>query len=146
MTSFLSWEEAFIVVALRNSFSVSGEDRDERVCIVFAMYSITFLRFAFLIWRCARCFHGTFSQRNFCHFSGEALSLPSAFVYFAVVSLLMPTTCKIFCSRKWNSMLVPEAEQFVPQTPELRFSQPLLNLPGIIWLTRLQSKFSIMGP
>ena len=83
MTSFLSWEEAFVIVVLRNSFSVSGEGRGERVCILFTMYSITFLRFAFLIWRCARCFHRTFSQINFCHFSGEALSLPSAFVYFA---------------------------------------------------------------
>ena len=110
VTLFLSGEEAFVVVALQNSFSVSREDRGERVCILFAMYSITFLRFTFLIWRCARCFHGFFSQINFCHISGEALSLPSAFVCFAVVSLLVPTACKTFCSRKWNSMLVPAAD------------------------------------
>ena len=47
--------------------------------------------FAFLIWRCDRCFQGTFSQINFYNFSGEALSLPTAFVYFAVVKLLVPT-------------------------------------------------------
>ena len=94
VTPFLSWEEAFVVVALRNSFSESGEGRNERVCIVFVMYLITSLRFAFLIRRCARCFHGTFSQINFCHFSGEALSLPSAFVYFAVMRLLVPAACK----------------------------------------------------
>ena len=88
------------------------------------MYSITFLRFAFSIWRCANCFLGTFSQINFCRFSGEALSLPSAFVYFAVVSLLVPTVYKIFCSRKFNSMLVPAAEQFVPQTPEFLHKLP----------------------
>ena len=122
------------------------EFRGERVCILFAMYSITFLRFAFLIWRCARCFHGTFSQINFCHFSGEALSLPSAFIYFAMVSLLVSAACKIFCSRKWDSVLVPAAEQFVPQTPQFLLRQPPLNPPGIIWLTQLQSKFLIMDP
>ena len=37
----------------------------------------------------------------------EKLSLPSAFVYFFLVSLLVPTALKIFCSRIWNSMLVP---------------------------------------
>ena len=137
MTLFLSREEAFVVV-----FSVSGEGRGERICIFFAMY----LRFAFLIWMCARCFHGTFSQINLCHFSGEALSLLSAFVYFTVVSLLVPTACKTFCSKKWNSILVPAAEQFVPQSLEFLLNQPPLNPLGIIWLSQLQSKFSIMDP
>ena len=139
MTLSLSREEAFV-------FSVSGEDRGEKVCIFFAMYLIASLRFAFLIWMCARWFHGTFSQINFRHFSGEALSLLSAFVYFTVVSLLVPTACKTFCSKKWNSMLVPAAEQFVPQSLEFLLNQPPLNPLGIIWLSQLQSKFSIMDP
>ena len=74
------------------------------------------------------------------------MSLPSAFVYFAVVILLVPAACKTFCSRKQNLMLVPGAEQFAPQTPEFFLNQPLLNPLGIIWLTQLQSKFSIMDP
>ena len=138
MTLFLSREEAFV-------FSVSGEGRGEKVCIFFTMY-LTSLRFSFLIWMCARCFHGTFSQINLCHFSGEALSLLSAFVYFTVVSLLVPTACKTFCSKKWNSILVPAAEQFVPQSLEFLLNQPPLNPLGIIWLSQLQSKFSIMDP
>ena len=130
-------------LVLRNSFQLSEEGRGEKVCILFSMYSITFLVFAFLIWRCARCFHGTFSQINICHFSGEAL--PLAFAYFALVSLLVPTACKTFCSRKWNSMLVSAAEQLFSQT-EFLLNQPPLNLLGIIWLSQLQSKFSIMDP
>ena len=73
--------------------------------------------------------------KKFCHFSGEALCPPSAFVYFAVVSLLVQTACKSFCSKKWNSMLVPAAKQFVPQTHELLLNQPPVNPPWIIWLT-----------
>ena len=54
-------------------------------------------------------FHGSFSQINF---FGEALSLPSAFFYFAVVSLLVQTACRIFVveygirclSQQWNSL------------------------------------------
>ena len=79
-------------------------------------------------------------------FSGEALSLPSAFVYFAVATLLVPTACKIFCIRIWNLMLVSAATQFVLQTPEFLLSQPPLNPFGIIWLTQLQSKFLITVP
>ena len=95
----------------------------------------------------ARCFYGTFSQINFRHFSWEALSLPSAFVYFAAVSLLVPTACQTFCSRKWNSMLVLLGQkQFVPQTTEFLLNQPPQNTFWIIWLTQLQSKFSIMDP
>ena len=110
VTLYLSGEEAFVLVAIQNSFWVSGGDRGEKVCILFVMYTITFLMFAFLIWRCARCFHGTFSQINFCRFSGEVLSLPLTFFYFAVVSFLLPTACKIFCIRKWSSMPVPTSE------------------------------------
>ena len=88
ITSFF---EAFLLVVLRSYFSVSGDGRSERVCILFAMYSILPLMFAFLIWRCARCFHGTFAQITFCHFSGEALSFTLASAYFAMTSLLVPT-------------------------------------------------------
>ena len=70
---------------------------------------------------------GTYSQTNFCHLPGEALSLLSAFVYFAVVSLLAPAKYKIFYSRKWNLVLVPAAEQLVPQTPEFSLNQPPPN-------------------
>ena len=147
VTLFFSWEEALVVTALRNSLPVSGESRGYRVvCISFAMYLITYLRFAFLIWRSVRCFHRTFSQINFCYFSGETLSLPSAFVYFAVMNLLVQTACKIFYSRKWSSMLVRETAQFVPQTHEFLLSQPPLNPHGIIWLTQLQPKLLIMDP
>ena len=139
MTLFLSGE-TFVAVALRNSFLVSGEARRKRVCIVFAVYSIAFPKLAFLIWRCARCFHRTFFKINFCNFSGEALSLPSAYVYFAVLSLLVPTACKTY-GRKWNSMLVSAAEQFVLQTSEFFKNHHPLNPLGIIWLTQLQSKF-----
>ena len=128
-------------VAFRNSFLVSGEGCGERVCILLLTYLITFLRIAFLIWRCARCFHGTFSKINFSHFSGEALSLPSAFVYFAVVSLLVPTVCKIFSSRIWNSMLVPTAAQFVPKTSEFLLNQRPLNPLEITWLTNCSPNF-----
>ena len=41
-------------------------------------------------------------------------------------------------------MLVLAAELFVPQTPEFLLNQPPLNPLRIIWLTQLQSKFSIM--
>ena len=132
MTMFLSWEEAFVVVALRNTFPESGEGRSKRVCILIAIYSIAFLRFAFFIWRYVRCFHGTFSQINFYQFSGEALNLPLAFVYNAVLSLSLPRAYKIFCSRIWNLMLVSAAATGC---------QPPLNFPGIIWLTQLQSNF-----
>ena len=37
-------------------------------------------------------------------------------------------------------------KQFVPQTTEFVLNQPLQNPFGIIWLTQLQSKFSIMDP
>ena len=43
-------------------------------------------------------------------------------------------------------MFVPAEEQFFRQTPELLLNQPLLNPPGTIRLTQLQSKFSIMDP
>lgn len=85
----------------------------ERPCILFQMYLITFFMFVFLI--CTRCFHAAFPQINFCYFSGEALSLLLACVYFAVLSLLVPTPCKTFCGRIWNSMLVPAVIQFAPQ-------------------------------
>ena len=74
------------------------------------------------------------------------MSFPTAFVCFAVVSLLVPTACKTFCSRKWKSMLVTAAEQFITQTPEFRLNKPPVNPLGIIWLNQLQSKFSIMDP
>ena len=125
---------------------MSRESCGERVCILFAMCLITSVGFAILIWRCARCFHVTFSQINFSHFSGEALSLPSTFVYFAAVSLLVLAGSKIVCCRKWNSMLVPSAAQFAQQTPESFLSQPPVNPPGIIWLTQQQSKFKIVDP
>ena len=129
------FRRSLFFVAFRNSFFVSGEGCGERVCILLLTYLITFLRIAFSIWRCARCFHGTFSQVNCSHFSGEALSLPSAFVYFAVVSLLVPTVFKVFSSRMWNSMLVPTAAQFVPKTSEFLLSQRPLNSLEITWLT-----------
>ena len=80
VTLFLS-RETFVVVALQVSFSMSGEGREERVCILLAMYSITFVMFAFLICRCARCFHRTFSKVFF-NFSGEAESSLSICLLF----------------------------------------------------------------
>ena len=40
----------------------------------------------------------------------------------------------------------PELYAMVLQTPEFLLSQPSLILPGVIWLTQLQSKFLIMDP
>ena len=70
-------------------------------------------KICFLILRCVWCFYETFPQIKFFHFSGEALILPSAFIYFAVVSLLVPAACKIFCRRIRNLMLVTAAAQFI---------------------------------
>ena len=63
-----------------------------------------------------------------------------------VVSLLVPTACKIFYSRIWNSILVPAAAQFFSTNSSILLSQHPLNLTGIIWLTQLQSKFLMMDP
>ena len=75
--------------------------------------------------------------KNFFHFSEEALRPPSAFVYFAVVSLLVQTACKTFCSKKWNSMLVPAAKQFVPQT-SFKSTSSKSSLDNLAELTAVQ--------
>ena len=52
-------------------------------------------------------------------------------------ALLLPTACKIFCSRIWNSMHLFAAIQFGSQTSKFHLSQPSLILPDVILLTQL---------
>ena len=92
-------KKLLLLLPFQTSSRCLGKTMTKGVVTFFTMYWVTFLRLAFLIWSCARSFHRIFSQINIFHFFGESLSLPSAFVYFAIGKFLVPAACKIFCRK-----------------------------------------------
>ena len=100
------WHRSFfekkllLLLPFQTSCRCLGKTMTKGVVTLFTMYWVTFLRLAFLIWRCARSFHRIFFQINIFHFFEESLSLPSAFVYLAIGKFLVPAACKIFCRKE----------------------------------------------
>ena len=90
VTSFLSSEEAFLLLPPKLLlFWCLGKTVAKCLYLIRDAFD-NFSKVFFFIWGCARYFYGTFSQINCYHFSGEALSLSSSFVYVAEMNLLVP--------------------------------------------------------